>query len=203
MGSESVMKLKDFTNDQLLNCATRLLAELKEREVVCGPLLRDVLLTPSQEEQELVKGGKFIEAIKHHRIRTGAGLKESKDIMDVYRAVIGPYTSAPIGTSAIRLTSRDHQRIQDGEYLEIIKDIRRRFSSSLVDAKAAVDAYRNGVVGVPTNIQLDPHEHRLIDAGDYYGAVKAIRTRTMASFPEAKWLVDDYRYRKHMTEHSW
>jgi hypothetical protein len=43
----------------------------------------------SANEMQLVNEGQVIQAIKEHRVRTGSGLKEAKDIVDKYRAEIG------------------------------------------------------------------------------------------------------------------
>ena len=49
-----------------------------EREYSLDPMI------PTEEEVQLARNGKKIEAIKSHRSRTGMGLKESKDAIEKY-----------------------------------------------------------------------------------------------------------------------
>jgi hypothetical protein len=45
--------------------------------------------TISTNEMTLVNEGQVIQAIKEYRVRTGAGLKEAKDVIDGYRKQLG------------------------------------------------------------------------------------------------------------------
>ncbi len=44
--------------------------------------------TPNADEIAYIKQNNIIQAIKTHRVRTGMGLKESKDICDAYRQML-------------------------------------------------------------------------------------------------------------------
>jgi ribosomal protein L7/L12 len=111
-----------------------------ERCVECGTLL-DAPDSPSSLEAELkplVQAGRLIEAIKLHRERTGAGLKESKDAIDALAAGGRlPPPPAPLpgqGDPEQELLAL----LREGRRIEAVKRYRERTGAGLKESMDAV-----------------------------------------------------------------
>ncbi|MEK7784523.1 MAG: ribosomal protein L7/L12, partial [Chloroflexota bacterium] len=118
------------------------------------------------EIERLVREGKKIEAIKLFRQLTGAGLKESKDVIDRldrgdvsaaanYAATAGPLeitSSTPDHAGQIEKIGR---LLNAGNKIEAIKVYRETFGVGLKEAKDAVEKLQT-TVGTPGAFDLHP-----------------------------------------------
>jgi ribosomal protein L7/L12 len=110
--------------------------------------------SPADFESELLtllQQGSKIEAIRRHRERTGAGLKEAKEAVEALertgRLAAGPGSGpGPAGDSNFETALL--ALLQRGEKIQAIKQYREQTNAGLKEAKEAVEALaaRHGIV---------------------------------------------------------
>lgn len=110
-----------------------------------------------QEAEALLKEGKKIEAIKLYRDKTGMGLKEAKDAVEVWQAELSraPAASdAPVdeASEAIREIEAALRRNQK---IAAIKIYREYTGAGLKEAKDAIEAWSPGYSKLPARPKTD------------------------------------------------
>ncbi len=138
-------------------------------------------LSLQPELDRLIASNEKILAIKHYRMVTGDGLKESKDAVEARMAslaAVAPHTpSLQPGLDAL---------IRAGNKLEAIKHHRTVTGAGLKDSKDAVEARMASLAAEPPAPELQPELDRLIQAGQKIMAIKHYREITRVGLKEAK-----------------
>ena len=138
-------------------------------------------LSLQPELDRLIASNEKILAIKHYRMVTGDGLKESKDAVEARMASLAAVAPHPPslqpGLDAL---------IRAGNKLEAIKHHRTVTGAGLKDSKDAVEARVASLAAEPTAPELQPELDRLIQAGQKIMAIKHYREITRVGLKEAK-----------------